>query len=318
MPFRALASTVLLTALPTLASADWQGLPYGITIDELRALVPSARRNDDRGQDTGSGNTTPRARLTAGYQINGVPVDAFFQITVRAVLMGRREMLLGRRLILPEQERERDEPGWFWRGFMGQDSSQGWTHGTFEGRGDDPRGPCVLKLTDVHLLAEILDLLLPATTRSSLVEPPKAKAGGQPALPWWDDLWCAVWGLIQQGNFKPETQAEVECAMLAWAWQNGHDASEAPVGPKACKLFVAHATEARTPSCPFPSDAKWPAPIGGFGCGLGAWRVWLPRQGWPAKRLWVTKPATGRRPAPKGDSRATSARAWWCGGSARA
>lgn len=165
-------------------------------------------------------------------------------ITARAVQVDRADdpQRTGR-LGLVKQEREWDVPDWFWQNFTGQGFFQDWTHGSFEGQGVSPDGWCQLKLQGVHFLTASLEALLPAAPPTQADEPQKTPPGGRPALAWWDDMWCAVWGLIYHGDFKPATQADVERAMHTWASKNGHDAAVSTVRLKARKLFHAYSKE---------------------------------------------------------------------------
>lgn len=100
-----------------------------------------------------------------------------------------------------------------------------------------------LRASGVHILAGPLREPVAASPAQALSGAATTKGGGRPPQPWWDDLWCAVWGLINQGDFKPETQADVERAMLAWVEMNGHELSETAVKPKARKLLQAYKGE---------------------------------------------------------------------------
>ena len=148
------------------------------------------------------------------------------------------------------EEREWDVPAEFWRGVDDHAGHASWEQGSFEIVSPGPggfaashaHGMPVIRLSGVHFLAESLQVLRPADPtpiigNAPAAPPAKAGARGRPPQPWWDDLWCAVWGLIHQGDLKPDTQADVERAMLAWAAMNGHDLSESAVKPKARKLF---------------------------------------------------------------------------------
>ncbi len=57
-------------------------------------------------------------------------------------------------------------------------------------------------------------------------------------------MWCDLWALIYQGDFKPASQAEVERAMLNWAESKGQNLAEATARPKARKMFKAFKGEA--------------------------------------------------------------------------
>ena len=75
----------------------------------------------------------------------------------------------------------------------------------------------------------------------------RAKGGGREPAAFWDELWCAIWGLIYRGEFIPKTQAEVERQMLRWALSHGHELSEAAARIRARRLFREYAREADAP-----------------------------------------------------------------------
>ena len=149
------------------------------------------------------------------------------------------------------EEREWDVPTAFWEPCMRMgEADRDWQLGRFSAQVTPVAGTRRVVLNGTHFLVESLQVLMPPAELSPPVgnapanTPTRAAAGGRPAQPWWDDLWCAVWGLIHQGDLKPETQAEVERAMLTWAAVNGHEVSEAAVRPKARKLFQTYKGEA--------------------------------------------------------------------------
>jgi hypothetical protein len=67
---------------------------------------------------------------------------------------------------------------------------------------------------------------------------PEQNKGGRPRKEWWDDLWCAVWGLAWRGDLQPKNQADIERAMMAWIEQRGETASESTIKPLARKMFA--------------------------------------------------------------------------------
>lgn len=72
---RYLLASLLLLAVPLApAFADWQGVPFGITDDELSSYVPDAQPNADGKKDS-RGLT---ASMVAPYVVNDVETDAYF------------------------------------------------------------------------------------------------------------------------------------------------------------------------------------------------------------------------------------------------
>jgi hypothetical protein len=151
------------------------------------------------------------------------------------------------------EEREWDVPTWFWASSLQADDVwQKWDLGHFSATVPASAGGGWMVLSGVHFLTESLQVLRPATEQASApveeqakVEPIPAtsKSGGRPPQPWWDDMWCAVSGLIFHGALIPERQADIENAMLTWAAVNGREISPTAVKPKARKLFEAYQNE---------------------------------------------------------------------------
>ena len=145
------------------------------------------------------------------------------------------------------EAREWDIPPWFWTGFTDAgSSSQDWATGKFAGRGKGPDGLQYLTLHGVHFLKESLGALAPATMATSPSSVPKNK-GGRPPAAFADDLMCAIFGLVHQGDFEPKNQAEVEKAMLDWALRNGHELGVTVAREKARKVFAALTQEVGNP-----------------------------------------------------------------------
>jgi hypothetical protein len=146
------------------------------------------------------------------------------------------------------EAREWDIPPWFWEQFTDDGrSSQDWALGKFAGRGKSPNGLRYLTLHGVHFLRESLSALTPATIATSAKSVPKNK-GGRPPAAFADDLMCAIWGLIYQGDLVPKNQAEIARAMLDWAVANGHELGATVAREKAQKVFAALKTDIGNPS----------------------------------------------------------------------
>ena len=135
------------------------------------------------------------------------------------------------------EEREWDIPDWFWENLTKPEhSSQDWHRGTFRGWGRAPDRSAYMQLTNVHFLKAALDALA-SPSEQSLPEA-KANRGGRPPKDYWDDLWCAIWGLAYRGDLQPKNQADIERAMMAWIEERGETASESTIKPLARKMFM--------------------------------------------------------------------------------
>lgn len=144
--------------------------------------------------------------------------------------------------------REWDVTPWFWECFTDEgSSSQDWELGRFGGRGKGPNGLRRVTLTDVHFLKDSLGALLPALPAATSTQPISRNPGGRPPAAFSDELMCAIWALIYQGDLKPKNQADIERAMLDWATHGGHDLGVTTAREKARKVFAALSTEVRNP-----------------------------------------------------------------------
>lgn len=156
-------------------------------------------------------------------------------VPARAQLMQRRMYANSNKW--SAEEREWDVPEWFWTNFTRtESSSQDWDRGVFKGNGQAPTGSCHVQLSGVYFLRSALDALAPQP-----FSPPMSldqNKGGRPRKEWWDDLWCAVWGLAYRGDLQPKNQADIERAMMAWIEERGETASESTIKPLARKMFV--------------------------------------------------------------------------------
>ena len=147
-------------------------------------------------------------------------------------------------------EREWDIPAWFWESASRLPVHENWELGQFGATEPASVGSGWIKLNGVHFLTESIKEVLPppaidpAPEDGSLGARGKTGAGGRLPQSWWDDMWCDIWGSIYRGDFKPQSQAEVERAMLKWATDRDHDLAEATARPKARKLFRAYREEA--------------------------------------------------------------------------
>ena len=136
------------------------------------------------------------------------------------------------------EEREWNIPDWFWADFAEKGSStQDWAQGKFSGSGITPQGRFYITLTGIHFSLPALRDLVSATPGQAAAQAAQNK-GGRPPKEWWDDLWCAVWGQIYRGDFKPKSQAEIERAMMDWVLAREESVSESTLKPLARKMFI--------------------------------------------------------------------------------
>jgi hypothetical protein len=94
----------------------------------------------------------------------------------------------------------------------------------------------MMQLTGVHFLKSALEALAPAKAPATLELSPNK--GGRPRKEFWDDLWCAIWGEVYRGDFKPKNQAEIERTMMAWIEERGEGVAESTIKPLARKMFL--------------------------------------------------------------------------------
>lgn len=169
-------------------------------------------------------------------------------LTARAVLAQGSTGGSNEKIAWSWEAREWDIPPWFWNGFTDAgSSSQDWTLGIFAGRGKGPNDLRYFTLHGVHFLRESLGVLIPGTIATSAKSEPKNK-GGRPPAAFADDLMCAIWGLIYQGDLKPRNQAEIARAMLDWAAANDQELGATLAREKAQKVFAALKTDIGNPS----------------------------------------------------------------------
>ena len=63
-----------------------------------------------------------------------------------------------------------------------------------------------------------------------------SKTGRRPA-PFWDDMWASIARDLYDGDLKPQTQAEIEHAMLLWIENHGYSAAVSTVRARARRLW---------------------------------------------------------------------------------
>jgi hypothetical protein len=173
-----------------------------------------------------------------GYSPN-VAGDAIIDMARLGMASARAIMAEGASDQIPAgstwQEREWDVPAWFWKDFGASADSRGeWELGKFWGRGLSPRGPQKIVLSGVHFLRSSLAAEAQAP---SIPEPEgQAKRGRRPTYDW-DAVVAAIWGEIFLGDFKPDTQADIERAMQQRLAKGDKEPSESTVRPFARRIW---------------------------------------------------------------------------------
>lgn len=163
-------------------------------------------------------------------------------VAARAVLMQRASS--GRAGEWTEEAREWDVPQWYWDDFTASgSSSQQWERGVFAGRGHGKHVQDWMTLSSVHFSRASLVAMLPNKVADA--EPAADGSRGRLPAPFWDELWCAVFGMIFRGELIPKTQADVQRAMLDWASNHDHSLSESSAKLRARRMFAEYQREGK-------------------------------------------------------------------------
>lgn len=153
------------------------------------------------------------------------------------------------------REREWDVPAWFWEAYTGSESSnRSFENDTARGRGRGPIAP-YMQLNGIHFLkADIfrhfsLELMEKQATGNdaSSDSAPKNK-GGRPPVAFGDEMLCAMWALVFQGDFKPTQPTDIAKAMLKWAAARNFELGDTTAKEKAARVWAAMNTEVKNPS----------------------------------------------------------------------
>ena len=146
-------------------------------------------------------------------------------------------------------EREWNVAPWFWENFLDEGrSAQDWETGKFSGRGIGPIGLRWVTLNGVHFLRESLIALLPTSDAPPVPTTAAKNVGGRPPAAFSDEMMCAIWALIYQGDLQPKTQADVEKAMLDWTSERGHELGTTLARQKARLVMTAISKEVANPA----------------------------------------------------------------------
>ena len=242
-------------------SVEWKAFDVAFALSGVLEMLPFDRRGLTALSLSVAGNenwiSAIEARMFA-YNEGGVNPTRAATVIIEQAKLG----FLTARAVLAQgskrgvqnadwdwEAREWDIPPWFWEGFTDEgSSSQSWDTGKFAGRGKAPNGLRWITLNGVHFLRESLNVLLPVAASNATAQPVSKNPGGRPPAAFADDLMCAIWGLIHQGDLKPKNQADIERAMLDWATKNDHELGATVARGKARKVFAILTGEVENPS----------------------------------------------------------------------
>ena len=168
------------------------------------------------------------------------PCDAILELARLGFVTGRAvELQAYRQLptvheILWEQ-REWDIEPWFWRDFMRPGKgSLDWDLGKFSASGIGPTNIQSVGLSGVHFHRESLAALHgPIAVQA---ETDGQQRGRRPQYNW-DHACSAVWGRLHRGELMPETQADVEFALIDVLTKGDIAPSESTVRPHAKPIW---------------------------------------------------------------------------------
>jgi hypothetical protein len=125
-----------------------------------------------------------------------------------------------------------------------------WTGGRFVGRILDGSENRKIRLLGVQFSASDIAKLITAEepVESIAAEAHKVTAanvvtGGRPPAAFWDDLWTEICRSLYLGDLKPERQADIERAMLAFVEERGFGGGVSTIRPRARKLWQAISKE---------------------------------------------------------------------------
>ena len=233
---------------------DWRAIDVTFSLNGVLELLPFEQRSLALTCLSVAGKADWMPAEEAALRTGDVTGRAIVEharlgfVAGRAVLAQR--FAEARTTMLSWEEREWSIPTWFWQSCATLPNSfQDWERGRLKAEVPGPNQDEWMQLSGVHFLTELLQVLFSRTEDAQVADDivPKnsarGKGGGRPPQTWWDDMWCDIWGLIHQGDFKPETQSDVEWAMMTWAAKQEYDLGETTARLKARKLLKVYRDE---------------------------------------------------------------------------
>ncbi|MBV1917474.1 MAG: hypothetical protein KUG65_05360 [Sphingomonadaceae bacterium] len=132
-------------------------------------------------------------------------------------------------------EREWDIPPWFWTEFTKPDASnQDWELGKFSGRGSSPMGHVHITLSAVHFLKASIEGRFGIEAEPEEFE--MSLRGRKPKYDW-AGATNAIWGQLYNNDLKPQAQADIERALIAFLRKGDAEPGESTVRPYAAAIW---------------------------------------------------------------------------------
>lgn len=132
---------------------------------------------------------------------------------------------------------EWDIPLWFWRDFVRTDNPNvDWPLGKSKARGIRHGNTEDIELSGIHFHRSGLRNLGFAETQPIATSLNEARRGRRPEYDW-TAASSAIWGQLFRGDLKPETQADVEKALIGLLAKGDKEPSESTVRPYAKAIW---------------------------------------------------------------------------------
>lgn len=227
---------------------EWQAFGVSFALSGVLEMLPTERRAD----------VTRRLSVAGRAEWVSAAEASLLACRLPGVINGRKyiveqarlELLQGQAVLAERftgrdcttrtwDEREWPIPTLVWDGIeQATNVHQQWDLGRLIAGVAVDGKPHWLRLSGVHILAKPLRGALSITAPPAPEPTSRPTAGGRLPAEWWDDMWCAMCSQVFEGKLIPNSQAEIEKAMLQWAQDHGHEPSVSTVRPKARKLFA--------------------------------------------------------------------------------
>lgn len=188
-----------------------------------------------------------RTGLSLIQAIGELTLQAGLGVVASRAILAELEGDAGDGMRLEWQKQEWDIPDSFWLELWQTDGTKvDFEAGSFCIPACQTMGGKQLTLTKVYFLKECIEAIWPQPQKP--VAPVKNSPGGRPPAAFSDELICAIWAQIYDGDLNPKKQSDIESAMLDWASKHGHALGESTAREKAQKIWRHVKPEAKNPS----------------------------------------------------------------------
>lgn len=128
------------------------------------------------------------------------------------------------------EEREWDIPAWFWQEFVRAIPPGGWDLGNLSGEGCSPIQLVQMELSGIYFHRASIDAI--CRPHNSQTLPPPTPRGRRPEYAW-SAATSAIWGRLHRAELIPDTQADIERALIKLLAKGDKEPSESTVRPYA-------------------------------------------------------------------------------------